>query len=155
METKIPTSEEEIDFSTGHYSDITVLEYELRNHPHKTFVNYLCDGLRYGFDTKISRTDFPTLECRNTVSARSQCKIVGDLIEMECENGFMYGPFDSPSFDNYRISPLGVAEGKYSKKKRLILDLSSPHQSENHCSINDLDWVAQTLLKIKCQLIVN
>ena len=81
METKIPTSEEEIDFSTGHYSDITVLEYELRNHPHKTFVNYLCDGLRYGFDTKISRTDFPTLECRNTVSARSQCKIVGDLLK--------------------------------------------------------------------------
>ena len=63
----------------------------------------------------------------------------------------MYGPFDSPPFDNYRVSPLGVAEGKYSKKKRLILDLSSPHQSENHCSINDLidkDTCSMSYVKI-------
>ena len=91
------------------------------------------------------------LECRNNVSARSQCKIVGDLIKRECENGFMYGPFDSPPFDNNRVSPLGVAEGKYSKKKLLILDLSSPHQSEKHCSINDLidkDTCSMSYVKI-------
>jgi hypothetical protein len=64
---------------------------------------------------------------------------------------FMYGPFDSPPFDNYRVSSLEVAEGKYSKKKRLILDLSSPHQSENHCSINDLidkDTCSMSYVKI-------
>ena len=35
------------------------------------------------------------------------------------------------------VSPIGVAEGKYSKKKRLILDLSSPHNNSEHFSIND------------------
>ena len=63
----------------------------------------------------------------------------------------MYGPFDSQPFDNYRVSSLEVAEGKYSKKKRLNLVLSSPHQSENHCSINDLidkDTCSMSYIKI-------
>ena len=51
-------------------------------------MRYLCDGLHFGFDTKISRTDLPTLECRNNVSARSQPEVVNELIEKECENGF-------------------------------------------------------------------
>ena len=114
-------------------------------------MRYLCDGLHFGFDTKISRTDLPTLECRNNVSARSQPEVVNELIEKECENGFLYGPFKSPPFSNYRVSPLGVAEGKYSKKKRLILDLSSPHNRDNHYSINDLidkDTCSMSYVKI-------
>jgi hypothetical protein len=47
-----------------------------------------------------------------------------------------------PSFDNYRVSPIGVAEGKYSKKKRLILDLSAPN-NDTDLSINDLIDKAQ------------
>ena len=39
---------------------------------------------------------------------------------------FLYGPFSKPPFDKYRVSPLGLAVGKYSGKKRLIVDLSSP-----------------------------
>jgi hypothetical protein len=35
--------------------------------------------------------------------------------------------FDAPPFSVYRVSPIGIAEGKYSGKKRLILDLSSLH----------------------------
>jgi hypothetical protein len=38
----------------------------------------------------------------------------------------------------YRVSPIGIVEGKYSGKKRLIVDLSSPHDSEEHSSINNL-----------------
>lgn len=38
----------------------------------------------------------------------------------------------------YRINPLGVVTGKSSGKKRLILDLSSPHGSHSHSSINSL-----------------
>lgn len=38
----------------------------------------------------------------------------------------------------YRINPIGIAEGKYSKKKRLIVDLSSPHQDSDFKSLNDL-----------------
>ncbi|XP_046891922.1 uncharacterized protein LOC124477894 [Hypomesus transpacificus] len=39
----------------------------------------------------------------------------------------MIGPFLAPPFAPYRVSPIGVATRKYSGKKRLIIDLSAPH----------------------------
>ena len=50
----------------------------------------------------------------------------------------MIGPFDKPPFKLYRINPLAVAEGKYSGKKRLIIELSAPHNDASHASLNDL-----------------
>ncbi len=41
----------------------------------------------------------------------------------------MIGPFDEAPFEVFRISPIGIATGKFSGKKRLIVDLSSPHNS--------------------------
>ncbi|VDI11363.1 Hypothetical predicted protein [Mytilus galloprovincialis] len=96
------------------------------------------DKLEKGFDTMVSTTDLPTKECRNSLSARTQPDVVSDLIEKEVFKGFLYGPFKDPPFQNYRVSPIGIAEGKYSGKKRLILDLSSPHNDDKHLSINDL-----------------
>ena len=49
------------------------------------------------------------------------------------------------------VCPLGLAIGKYSGKKRLIVDLSSPHDNPNHVSINDLidkDSCSMTYVKI-------
>lgn len=114
------------------------LEFELFSYPDKSFVNYLCNGLRKGFDTMISEVNLPTKECRNSFSARSQPEITSALIAVEVERGYMYGPFNNLPFQNYRVSPIGIAEGKYSNKKRLILDLSSPHNDDEHSSINDL-----------------
>jgi hypothetical protein len=74
----------------------------------------------------ITNADLLTFEYRNNLSARSQPAIVKDLIAKECEKGFLSGPYKIPPFKKYRVSPLGLAEGKYSKKKRLILDLSPP-----------------------------
>ena len=34
-----------------------------------------------------------------------------------------------------RVNPLGLPEGKYSKKKRLILDLSATHDTDDISSI--------------------
>ena len=62
-----------------------------------------------------------TKECKNNLSSRLQKSTVSELIEMKLSNGFIYGPFDTLPFTNYRVSPLGVVE-KYSSKKRLILD---------------------------------
>ena len=56
----------------------------------------------------------PSIECRNLVSARRAATDVQKLIETECQKGFLYGPFDSPPFEHYRVSPLGIATGKYS-----------------------------------------
>ena len=38
----------------------------------------------------------------------------------------------------YRVNPIGVAEGKYSNKKRLIVDLSAPHNDSQNPSLNQL-----------------
>ncbi|CAG2188986.1 unnamed protein product [Mytilus edulis] len=138
-------------FSATTPINVEVLQNELRNHSDKSFVYYLCNGLKYGFDTKVSVTSLPTLECRNNLSARSQPNVVNELLRKECENGFMYRPFETLPFSSYRVSPLGVAEGKYSKKKRLILDLSAPHQSDIHFSINELidkDTCSMSYVKI-------
>lgn len=110
----------------------------LQTHPDINFVNYLCSGINEGFDTMIKCTDLPTLECKNNFSARSQPLSVRELINKECEKGFLSGPYKIPPFNYYRVSPLGLAVGKYSGKKRLILDLSAPHDDDDNCSINDL-----------------
>jgi len=76
--------------------------------------------------------------CRNLLSASRQPEIVDNLIKSDIDNNFLLGPFDKPPFDKFRVSPIGVAEGKYSGKKRLIVDLSSPHNDHSHESINSL-----------------
>ena len=114
------------------------LEFELRGHPDQDFVNYVCCGLHEGFDTFISQVSMPNKECKNLLSARRNPIAVQELLELECKKGFLYGPFDKPPFESYRVSPLGLVIGKYSGKKRLIVDLSSPHDDPSHSSINDL-----------------
>ena len=59
----------------------------------------------------------PNKVCRNLLSATQNSVTVHYLIDTECKNGFLYGPFDHPPFKHYRVSPLGVAVGKYSGKK--------------------------------------
>ena len=86
----------------------------------------------------ISDVDLPTKECKNLRSAIDQPDIVDTLIQSEVSKGFVQGPFDAPPFTNYRVSPIGVAIGKYSGKPRLIVDLSSPHDSLEHQSVNDM-----------------
>ena len=48
----------------------------LQTHPDIEFVNYMCNGIRDGFDTMITNADLLTFECRNIFSARSQPAIV-------------------------------------------------------------------------------
>ena len=38
----------------------------------------------------------------------------------------------------YRVRPIGIVEGKYSGKKTVIVDVTSPRESEEHSSINNL-----------------
>lgn len=117
--------------------NIEQLEVELRQHPDRSFVTELISGLRTGFDMKVFNPPISTRECKNLQSALTRPDEVDRLISDELQKGFLAGPFDIPPFPVYRVSPVGVAEGKYSKKLRMILDLSSPHE-ESVSSINDL-----------------
>ncbi|CAF5143754.1 unnamed protein product, partial [Rotaria sp. Silwood1] len=118
--------------------DICRLEQELVGHPDKEFTSFLLSGLREGFDTGISNIPNKPLECPNLRSARCDPKNVTRLVAEELNKGFLIGPYNSPPFINYRINPIGLVESKYSKKKRLIVDLSAPHNDKDHPSINSL-----------------
>ena len=115
------------------------LKTELNNHPDHTFVSYLLCGLVHGFHTGIKDLPCYSIECKNLRSAMSQpLNIVADLIDIEVAKGYVIGPFADIPFSNYRINPIGIAVGKYSQKKRLIVDLSAPHDMEFNPSINEL-----------------
>ena len=114
------------------------LEEELSKHPDKMFVSYLTDDFKNGFDTGLSVLPQVSFQCDNLLSARKDPTTTYDLLQAELDKGYLIGPFDFVPFETYRISPLGIAIGKYSGKKRLIVDLSAPHQNEQHKSLNEL-----------------
>lgn len=114
------------------------MKSELINHPDRVFVNYLCSGLLEGFDPGVNELPKLITECRNNKSARLQPTVVKELIDIETCKGYLLGPFNKPPFEMFRISPIGIAEGKYSKKKRLIVDLSAPYDNDSIPSINEL-----------------
>ena len=95
--------------------DVDRLERELSDHPDQDFVKYLCSGLREGFDTMVLFAPHVNIECKNLLSARRNPTDVRELIESECDQGFLYGPFSEPPFDKYRVSPvllLGNTQGR-------------------------------------------
>ena len=101
-------------------------------------MRWLCDSIIEGFDTGIHRPPEQTFKCKNLRSASENSDFVTQAIAEEVTNDFVIGPFDNVIWENSRISPIGVAKGKWSGKLRLILDLSSPHDNEKHPSINSL-----------------
>ena len=118
--------------------NIDKLEQELSTHPDRCSVHELITGLREGFDTGIQQLPTKSYTCKNLLSAIRNPEVVSDLLSHELKQGYIIGPFDEPPFEIYRINPLGIAERKYSKKKRLIVDLSAPHNLDTHQSLNSL-----------------
>jgi hypothetical protein len=60
------------------------------------------------------------MNVRNALSARNNPGIVTRLLQEEIDKGFIRGPFSKSPFKQHRVSPLGLATHKYSKKQRLI-----------------------------------
>jgi hypothetical protein len=98
----------------------------------------LLQGLSQGFTTGVAYLPAISYECRNLLSAEKFHQDTTNLIKLELDKGFLLGPFDHPPFPAVRINPVGVVESKYSCKKRLIVDMSAPHDMEGVRSMNDL-----------------
>jgi hypothetical protein len=113
------------------------LSSELAHHPNTNFTDYLLSGLEHGFKPGVESLPTQSIICDNLQSALAEPETVDILIKKEIESGFMIGPFNIPPFECFRISPIGVATRKFSGKKRLIIDLSAPHNSP-FPSINSL-----------------
>lgn len=95
-------------------------------------------GIEEGFYTGISPTPQVSHECKNNLSARRDPQKTSELIQKELEKGYMIGPFSESPFEIYRINPLSLVERKYSLKKRLVVDMSAPHEDPDIPSINSL-----------------
>ena len=112
--------------------DIGRLSEALSGHPNRCFVKYLLTGLREGFMAGVECVPTVTQVCNNLQSALREPDVVDALLAKETGKGYLLGPF--PVF---RVSPIGVATRKYSGEKRLIVDLSAPHNTQVP-SINSL-----------------
>ncbi|CAF1435879.1 unnamed protein product, partial [Didymodactylos carnosus] len=114
------------------------LKKQLLHHPEKDLIKFLLDGFSYSFDIGLSQLPTTPLHCKNNSSARDAPEVVDKLIQDDVEKRFLLGPFTEIPFETYRISPIGVAYGKYSGKAMLIVDLSAPYDLQHHSSINSL-----------------
>ena len=118
--------------------NIKQLEEELINYPDKIKRYEFIKSIKEGCDMGVRTNDKDSFECKNSRSAYEHSEFVTNALEEEIRNDHIAGPYERPPFPMYRVSPISVVEGKYSKKKRLILDLSAPHDLKDITSINEM-----------------
>ena len=118
--------------------NVQALDEELKSHPERDFVNDLITGCSSGFFPGINNPPSETFECRNLLSARKDPETTSQLLQSELNKGFLIGPFNHPPFPKFRVNPIGLAERKFSHKKRLIVDMSAPHDNADTPSLNSL-----------------
>ena len=92
----------------------------------------LCAGFTFGFPLHF-RGDRISFFATNLISAQQNPEIVSAKISKELAAGRLAGPFDTPPFPNFRVSPLGVVPKKAPGEYRLIHHLSFPRGA----SVND------------------
>ena len=86
---------------------------------------FLIDGFKYGFHL-FSVGQSRSYESANLLSARQQPQVVDQKSAKELEAHRLAGPFDSPPFPVFRVSPLGIVPKKTPGEFRLIHHLSYP-----------------------------
>ena len=103
------------------------LEYHLKRSAYdEELTQYLIDGFINGFKLGHENDAFNT-NPRNQKSVSLYASVVKQKLEAELGAGRMAGPFTTPPFSPFQVSPLGVREKKTKGKYRLIHDLSYPY----------------------------
>ena len=95
-------------------------------------VHALYNGFKFGFPIHFQGPRV-SLNAKNLASAYERPQIVSAKIFKELEANRLAGPFDSPPFSTFRVSPLGLIPKKTPGEFRMIHHLSFPDGS----SIND------------------
>lgn len=94
-------------------------------YPDREAAALLRSGFSEGFFIPYILSRFPVFS-KNLKSARELPEVLRDKVSKEVSLGRMDGPFVSPPFSNFRVSPLGVVPKKEVGKYRLIHHLSHP-----------------------------
>ena len=123
-------------------------EILLKDHPDKDFVHYILRGIRQGFRIGFNREHKCKRANGNMISAIQNPQPVADFLHTEVTAGRVIGPL--PDIPQVQISRFGVIPKQGQPGKwRLILDLSSPHNT----SVND--GVAQELCSMRYATVDN
>ena len=105
-----------------------------------------------------------TVESPNWPSARECPSKVTDIIRADLSVGKLLGPFVSPPFDKYVVSPLGAIPKRGSDRIRLIHDLSYPTTESVNIGIDpeayslqysSVDWAVSACSKYEVPLLAN
>ena len=97
----------------------------------QSLLDQLLNGVRIGrppADTQIVSCNWPSV-----TEHREQ---VAKIIKDDLDAGRLHGPFVTPPYDKFIISPLGAFQKRGSHKIRLIHDLSYPHKGSVNSSIS-------------------
>ena len=116
----------------------------LSGYPDSSFVYQLCNifrqGARIGFHGQRTHRF-----SKNLPTASSNPTIVSSNLANEVSLGRMAGPFVTPPFQNFQISPIGLVPKKNSDKFRTIFHLSYPKSGSTsiNSSISKEDFSLQ------------
>ena len=94
--------------------------------------SFLIEGFKYGFHL-FSVGQSRSYESHNLFSAKQQPQVVDEKLAKELEAHRSAGPFDTPPFPVFRLSPLGIVPKKTPGDFRMIHHLSYPKGK----SVND------------------
>ena len=115
--------------------NVTRLHNLLRDHPNKSFVSALINGLHNGFRIGYNGPRYPKKADNLPSAAEHPHVIEANLLDEVCL-GRLAGPFESPPFSNFQIHPLGLVPKKNSNKWRTIFHLSYPKGSPESLNAN-------------------
>ena len=115
--------------------NVSLLHTLLQTHPDKQFVNFLCQGLSFGFRVGYKGKRFPR-QAKNLPSAFQQPQAIEKNLLDEVTLGRVAGPFEVSPFPNFQIHPLGLVPKKDSNKWRTIFHLSHPKGSPDSINAN-------------------
>ena len=95
------------------------------------------------------------IEHNNHASAIRNSSVTDMKIQKEMDKGHLGGPFDSPPFDNFIISPIGLVPKKEPNSFRLIHDLSFPDKNGlNSCTPREFTAVHYENIDLLLQLVL-
>lgn len=97
-----------------------------------SIASYLIKGFAEGFRLEFEG-EMVSLRANNLLSAFNNPEVVTSKLHKELEADRLAGPFTTPPFEIFRVSPLGVVPKKVPGEFRMIHHLSFPKGS----SVND------------------